>query len=187
MLRGVFAVCAALCMISGAALAQTTRGPGFEAGGVMTAVLVIDSDRFFTNSEYGKRVATDLEAERLRLVQTKRKLEAELEAEEQRLLELRDITPPDEFSAIVDVFDIRVQQARQSQDETGRVLSQRYERARAEFINQALPIFANILAERRAVAVLERGSVFLSADAIDITDEAIRLADAALGDGSKPE
>jgi hypothetical protein len=46
---------------------------------------------------------------------------------------------------------------------------------------------ANILAERRAVAVLERGSVFLSADAIDITDEAIRLADAALGDGSKSE
>ena len=86
-----------------------------------------------------------------------------------------------------DVFAIRVQRARQSQDETGRVLSKRYERARAECISDALPILANILAERRAVAVLERGSVFLSADAIDITDEAIRLADAALGDGTKSD
>ena len=187
MLRGVFAFCAVICITVGAAQAQTTRGPGFDTGVVMSAVLVIDSDRFFTNSEYGKRVATDLEAERLRLVQTKRELEAELEAEERRLLELRDVTPADEFSAMVDVFDIRVQRARQSQDETGRVLSQRYERARAEFISDALPILANILAERRAVAVLERGSVFLSADAIDITDEAIRLADAALGDGTKSD
>lgn len=187
MFKAIIALCALLACACSPVQAQTTLVPGFDAGVVMSAVLVIDSDRFFTNSEYGKRVAAELEAERLRLVQIKRELEAELEAEEQRLLGLRDITPADEFSALVDVFDIRVQRARQSQDETGRVLSQRYERVRAEFISEALPILANILAERRAVAVLERGSVFLSADAIDITDEAIRLADAALGDGSKSE
>lgn len=187
MFRRVFTPWFVLTLALTPLLAQTTSEPGFNTDVVMSAVLVIDSDRFFKSSEYGKRVAIDLETERLRLVRTKRELEAELEAEEQRLLELRDITPADEFSAMVDVFDVTVQRARQSQDETGRVLSLRYERARADFINKALPILANILAERRAVAVLDRSSVFLSADAVDITDEAIRLADVALGNGLSSE
>jgi len=48
------------------------------------------------------------------------------------------------------------------------------------------PIISQIARERRAVVIIERRSVILSADTIDITAEVIARINAAIGDDSQP-
>ena len=48
----------------------------------------------------------------------------------------------------------------------------------------ARPVLSKLMHEFGASIIMERGSVFFSSNASDITDEAIRMIDAEIGDGS---
>jgi len=86
---------------------------------------------------------------------------------------------PDEFRALADAFDERVQKLRDEQDAKTRELQRMREQERQNFLRQISPILGEIVRERGAVVVLDRRSVFLSADTIDITQEAIDRINAA--------
>jgi Skp family chaperone for outer membrane proteins len=92
--------------------------------------------------------------------------------------------PPQEFRALADAFDARVQEFRTTQDAKTRALAQRREEARAEFIEVIIPILAGLMRETGASVILERSTVFLSTNATDITDLALQRVNAAIGDGS---
>ena len=56
------------------------------------------------------------------------------------------------------------------------------------FLTAAAPVLEQIMREAGAAVILEQRSVFVSANAIDITKKAIERIDAQLGDGSiQPE
>ena len=98
--------------------------------------------------------------------------------------------PADEFRALADAFDTKVQRIRAEQDRKGRELITLRESKRQEFLNNSLPVLAAIILDRGAVALLNRSDVFLSADAIDVTDEAIARIDSGFSAGevvSEPE
>ncbi len=107
-----------------------------------------------------------------------REIEAELLAEERELTERRPELPPDDFRALADAFDRKVQLLREQQDEKERELTQFREAERQRFFQEVAPVLSEIVRERRALVILDRRDVFLSADSIDITDEAIRRLDA---------
>ncbi|MGD9866344.1 MAG: OmpH family outer membrane protein, partial [Pseudodonghicola sp.] len=52
-------------------------------------------------------------------------------------------------------------------------------------LRAARPVLETLMRETGAGVILERNSVFLSANATDITDEAIARIDAAIGDGAQ--
>jgi Skp family chaperone for outer membrane proteins len=85
---------------------------------------------------------------------------------------------------LADAFDDKVQANRQEQDAKGRALATRTEDVRRDFLNAAKPVLGELMREAGAAVLLERRNVFLGADAIDITDEAIALIDARLGNGA---
>ncbi|MEM8980078.1 MAG: OmpH family outer membrane protein [Pseudomonadota bacterium] len=145
-------------------------------------VLTIDSERLFSQSAYGRRIVAELEAERQVLIAEKEALEADLEAEELQLTQQRPNLPAAEFQVLAEAFDAKVQQARRAQDIKSRELGQKRDDARGAFLNFSLPVLAEIVREANAVAILERGSVFISADRIDITDQAIARMDVRVGD-----
>jgi Skp family chaperone for outer membrane proteins len=88
------------------------------------------------------------------------------------------------FRALADAFDQKVQSNRIAQETKARALNQIADKARAEFLQVARPILEDLMRESGAGVILERSSVFLSANATDITDLAIERIDAAIGDGS---
>jgi Skp family chaperone for outer membrane proteins len=51
------------------------------------------------------------------------------------------------------------------------------------FLAAAGPVLEQMMREAGAAVILERRSVFVSANAIDITDEAIERLDASVGSG----
>lgn len=158
-----------------------------ELGTVQSPILTIEADRLFTESLFGQRVAQEREADSAVLSAENRKIEANLTEEERSLTERRAQMEPDAFRALADAFDEKVQEIRRTQDAKARALNQRGEADRVAFLQAAAPVLEKLMRDTGATVILERGSVFLSLNATDITDLAIERIDAAIGDGNAPE
>lgn len=153
-------------------------------GTVISPILTIESERLYAQSAFGQRVAREIEAEGAVLAAENRRIEAELTVEEKELTEKRAEMEADAFRVLADAFDEKVQNIRRTQDAKARTLSQRNEADRLEFINAAGPVLEVLMRDAGAAVILERRSVFLSANTIDITDDAILRMNAAIGDGA---
>ena len=158
---------AAMPMASPAQQQQTTT---IE---LQSPILVIDQDRLFAETRLGAQAQADLEARAEDLTNENQRIEAELIARERELTELRPDTPADEFRVLADEFDARVERIRAEQDEKARELNRARDEARQAFFQNVAGIISEIVREKGAVLVIDRRDVFLSADRIDITDEAI--------------
>ena len=60
----------------------------------------------------------------------------------------------------------------------------RFETAQRDFYNRIGPALGQIMQQRGAVVLLDKRSVLLAANAIDVTEEAIALIDETFGEGS---
>ena len=153
---------------------------------VQSPILTIDSERLYRDSAFGQRVLREIEARSRALTEENQKLEAELEAEEQALTEQRDSLTPEEFRALADAFDARVQTIRRERDARNQENIELLDENQERFLRAALPVLEAIMRDVGAAVVLEVRSVFVSANAIDITDRAIAEINAAVGDGAAP-
>lgn len=177
--RAILLLCWAVSL-PGMAQAQQDPPP---SNGFQSPILTIESDRLFTDSLYGQRVTREVEAESAVLSAENRRIEAELTAEEKDLTERRAEMEPDAFRTLADAFDAKVQSIRETQDGKARALAQRAENGRVAFFQSARPVLEQLMRETGATVLLERSSVFLSANATDVTALAIARIDAALGEG----
>lgn len=148
-------------------------------------ILTIDQERLFLETRLGIRASAELEAEAEALAAENARIEAELIGRERELTERRPSLPPQEFRQLADAFDADVQRIRQEQDEKARAIARRREELRQEFFAEIADIISDIVRERGALVVLDRRDVFLSADSIDITEEAIRRVNAAAAPGAE--
>lgn len=170
---------AARAQVSGA-----NTGPEFQLGLPQSGILTIQPDRLFSDSAFGQRVEREIEAEGAVLTAENRRIEAELRAEELELTQRRGEMAPDAFRALADAFDQKVQETRRQQDQKLREINQMGDQARREFISASLPVLQQIMRDSGAGAILDHSSVFLSAEAADITSLAIDRIDEVLGDGT---
>jgi len=154
---------------------------------VRSPILTIDSERFYRDSAFGQRVVAEIEAQTTALSEDNRRLEAELEAEEQKLTDQRPDMEPEAFRELADAFDARVEGIRKEREARSRAIADLLEENRDRFLIAAAPVLEVIMREAGAAVVLEQRSVFISANAIDITDIAIARMDATLGDGAQPK
>jgi len=171
----------ALTLAAALGLAQAV--PAQQLGVANSAILTISSERLFSDSAFGRRVAHELEIASAELAAENRRIESELSQEEQELTALRQEMTPDEFRKLADAFDRKVQTIRRTQDAKARALAQHSEDEQVVFLQAARPVLEALMQESGAGVILERASVFLSANATDVTDVAISRLDQALGDG----
>ena len=138
----------------------------------------------YRDSAFGRRVLKDMEMQTSILVEENRALERELEEEERTLTNQRGTLPAAEFRVLADAFDARVQSIRAEREARSRQISAQLEQNRERFLSAAGPVLEAIMRDAGAAVVLERRSVFISANSIDITELAVTKIDAILGDGS---
>ena len=175
------------------ALALALAAAAAPAQEIASPVLVIDRERLFSESAFGARLVEEIEQRSAALSAENRRIEAELIEEERELTERRPQLDPQEFRALADAFDEKVQRLRAQQDEKARDLTRLRDAERSEFVQTVGPILSDLVRERGAVVVLDRRDVFLSSEAIDITEEAIERidaeagADAGAGAGAEPD
>ncbi|MGI9393174.1 MAG: OmpH family outer membrane protein [Boseongicola sp.] len=163
-----------VCLIAVAGLGLGSPGVGQEGSlSLPPPILTIDQDRLFAETLPVETVNAELEEKTTALAEENSRIEAALIDRERTLTEKRPSLPPDEFRALADEFDVDVQRIRAEQDEKARQITQERETARQQFVADVAGIISGIVRERGALVVLDRRDVFLSADRIDITDEAI--------------
>jgi Skp family chaperone for outer membrane proteins len=149
-----------------------------------TPLLTVDQERLFTDSAFGRRVARELEQEGSELASENRSIEQELTSEEQSLTQRRGAMEPAQFRALADTFDEKVTALRRQQDSKTRALTRRRDLERQLFYSSAVPILGELLAEMGAVAILNERAIFIAADSVDVTDEAIARINDRIGAGS---
>lgn len=178
------ALAASLALAAVAHLPGGVRADAPLAARGLSGVVVLDEDALFEGSAFGRRVLEELDIASAALAAENRALEAELAAEERRLADLRAETEPEVFRDMADAFDARVVATRAEQDNKALALSRRLEAERARFFDAALPALLEEVEARGALLVLERRSVLLAAEEVDITAAVILRIDARLGDGT---
>jgi len=151
---------------------------------VRPQVLIIDSERLYLESDYGKRVADDLAARAAEIQAENDRIVESLTQEERSLTVRRPDMTPEEFRAESEAFDQKVQEVRRVRDAKNLEFQQINAEARAAFEESVQGIIANIMLERGAVLVMEQRSVLLSIRSANITDAAIARVNEELGDGT---
>lgn len=148
-----------------------------------TPIVVVNQERLLAQSLYGQRIQREVEAAGAALAAENRQIETQLTEEELALTERRALMTPEAFRPVAEEFDDRVNGIRAAQEAKGRALQQQAEAAQQAFFETAYPILVEILRNRGAMVLMDSRAVLLAADGIDITDEAVALIDARLGDG----
>lgn len=152
-----------------------------------TPLLIVDQEELFLRSQFGQRMREDIAAASRELAAENRQIETDLVAEERDLTERRATLPADEFRALAQAFDEKVTGIRVEQDAKARAISRANDEAQQAFFARVAAILGQIMGEKGAVAILDQRAVFLSAEAIDITELAVERIDAAIGDGTAPD
>lgn len=165
---------------------QQSTSDVLERGSVISPILTIDSERAYVESVFGIRVAAEIASKGEKLDAENKTIQAELEAEEQELTDLRASFPADEFRKLADAFDEKVQKTRAARTTKARELNSQFAKQQEVFLNAAGPVLERLMREAGATVILERRSVYVSLNAIDITDDAISLLDETLGSGVAP-
>ncbi|MCR8723840.1 OmpH family outer membrane protein [Frigidibacter sp. ROC022] len=152
---------------------------------VPSQVLTLDQERLFSESLFGKRVTAEIEDRARALAAENRKIEADLEAEEQALTEARPTLPVEEFRSRADAFDAKVQKIRAEQAAKSRALNTFRDSEQQRFAAALGSVLADVARQRGALLVIDRRVALISADSIDVTDDVVAAMDARLGDGAE--
>ncbi|MFK7875061.1 MAG: OmpH family outer membrane protein [Paracoccaceae bacterium] len=173
----VWLICLTLCAAV-PSVAQTQGGASIQS-----PVLVVESDRLYLDSAFGRRISAEIKAENDALESENRQIEAELEAEEQDLTERRKSLDPETFRDLADAFDTKVRTVRRTQDAKARAIARKLDQSRGLFLQSAAPVLDVMMREAGAAVIFERRSVFLVRNAVDITRDAVARIDLEIGDG----
>ncbi|WP_439142699.1 OmpH family outer membrane protein [Planktotalea sp.] len=146
-------------------------------------VLTIQRERLYSETQFGQSLSREIAERGRRLAAENRRIEQELAIEEGELTDIRETMTPEEFRDLADAFDVKVTGARNEQDQKIRTLTQLSEQAERRFLFTIAPYMQRLMIEKGASVILDRRAVFVSADASDVTLEAIARIDEGLGEG----
>jgi Skp family chaperone for outer membrane proteins len=170
-----------------AVMVALASGPVAEAqtqtSTATTPIVVLNQERLLSQSLYGQRIQREVEAAGMALSAENREIEARLTEEELALTQRRASMTPEAFRPIAQEFDTRVNGIRSAQEAKSRALQQQAEAAQQAFFEIAFPILIEVLRGRGASILMDNRAVLLTADGIDITEEAIALINARIGEG----
>lgn len=166
----------ALSLLVGAALQAQTFPVFPQTGGVA----ILDQERLFQESEFGKARLAEIRARSQELADENRAIQEQLEKEELELTELRKTEEPEAFSKLATDFDTKVKALRGEQEAKRVEISNALEAAQSQFIEIAQPIIGRLMGELGVTFILDSDAVVFSTPEGDITNEAIARVNAQL-------
>ena len=164
------------CLWASVPFAQSLNAPQRE-------VLIIDPNRLFTETLFGQHISEALEAEAQELSANNRRLEEELRAEEKELTDARPTMSAIDFRDAAEAFDKKVQAIRRERQDRARALEEQRASAEQRFLATAQGVLVELMNERGGSVLLDMRAIILRDTAVDITNDAVRKIDEAIGRG----
>lgn len=168
---------------SATAQGNGTIVPSASGAALSSPVLTINEAALYAGSAWGRRVQAELERLSRDLAAENDRIYNELAAQEDELTGLRATLPADEFRERADAFDAHAQAVRAERQAVVRNLNDMADAERQNFFAVSVPVFADVMGERGAMVILDQRMVFISADAVDVTQTLIARIDAEIGPG----
>ena len=148
------------------------------------SVVTVDQDRLFAGSAWGRRMQAEFEQAGVELTAENDRLAAQLAEEESQLTEQRATLEPAEFRKLAEAFDARATEVRRERAQAVQDLNARIDAVQDAFFQAVVLLIGQLMQDRGAVLVVDRRTVLMSAEGIDITADLIARVDAELGDGA---
>lgn len=165
---GVLSLLVAVCvMLASPGMAQTQSVP----------LLLVNPEQVLARSETGRALVQSIETERAQLIQRATEIARAFETEERALSDLRPTLDRAEFDARAEAFDTRVRAAREQQDREASALARMADQRQRAFFIELSNIYAALLQETGAQAVLDIRTVLLADQSLDVTDLVIERLD----------
>jgi outer membrane protein len=162
-----------------AAAAAPAPAPALQAP--PPTLIVIDFERILQESKAGKSVSEQLQQRAGSFQKGFQQQEADLNTAQQELMRQQSILAQDAFSAKARDLQRRSDELREKEAKANAALQQSNREAIVRIQQTIKPILEDIMKERGANVVLNRGAVSLiSDDRFDVTDEALKRLDVKL-------
>jgi outer membrane protein len=162
-----------------AAAAAPAPAPALQAP--PPTLIVIDFERILQESKAGKSVSEQLQQRAGSFQKGFQQQEADLNTAQQELMRQQSILAQDAFSAKARDLQRRSDELREKEAKANAALQQSNREAIVRIQQTIRPILEDIMKERGANFVLNRGAVSLiSDDRFDVTDEALKRLDVKL-------
>jgi outer membrane protein len=162
-----------------AAAAAPAPAPALQAP--PPTLIVIDFERILQESKAGKSVSEQLQQRAGSFQKGFQQQEADLNTAQQELMRQQSILAQDAFSAKARDLQRRSDELREKEAKANAALQQSNREAIVRIQQTIRPILEDIMKERGANVVLNRGAVSLiSDDRFDVTDEALKRLDVKL-------
>lgn len=145
---------------------------------IQVPVIAFDRERIFSESDLGRALEAKIETLLSDLVSENDAIFAALEAEEQELTALKGVLRAEDFAKKADAFDAKVVAKRAEQKAKSETIQQTKDQSLREFETALNAVLTDIAQEVRAVAVFERGQIYLMSGSIDISLEAVKRLNA---------
>ena len=142
-------------------------------------ILVVDLDRAYNSSKFGKLIRKKFEVENKTFNQENDAILDSLKREELKLTKDRETLSPEKFSKAAEAFDKKAVAIRAVRLEKIMLVEKNFKELKPKFFNQIRPIIEKIMREYDASIILEKNSVIWSLASIDITNLIVERVDEA--------
>ena len=144
-----------------------------------SGILVVDLDRAYEISKFGLSLRDSFNIDNQLVSDENVTILNALKEEEIQLTEDRTTLSSEDFAIAAANFDTKVQEIRRLRLQKIRQVDERFKRLKLFFFQRIDPFFDVVMREFNATAILEKGSVVRSIEAIDITDLLVERVDQA--------
>ena len=144
-----------------------------------SGILVVDLDRAYEKSKFGLSMRDAFNIDNQLVTDENATILNALKEEELQLTEDRTTLSPEDFAIAAANFDTKVQEIRRLRLQKIRQVDERFKRLKLLFFQRIDPFFDVMMRDFNATAILEKGSVVRSIDAVDITDLLVERVDQA--------
>ena len=159
---------------------------GAAINGSHLALRTIDDERLFRESQFGQRVAEEIDTASRALEAENDQLLEELTTREAELTEQRAHMTVEAFRAAANAFDAQADEVRRSQAEKRQRLVQFEESERRRFFGSTTQVLQDVLERVGGQVLIDARAVIIGLPGMDMTDDAIAAMDEAIGDGGPP-
>lgn len=187
-IAAVFAAAFGAAFLGAAAPTKAQTGSSFALGQPVEqfsrpSLRTIDDERLFRESLFGRRVTEEIAVASRALEAENDRLLAELTARETELTELRAEMSLEEFRAAANAFDLQAEEVRRTQSEKRQRLAQFEESERRRFFSEISSVLQEVLEAEGGQILIDARAVIIARIDVDMTDQAIKAMDDAIGDG----
>ena len=140
-----------------------------------TSIGIIDINKVLTESKAAVDAAKQIEKIQKKSEEESKKEDELLINEREKLIEQQTVMAPEAFEVKVADFEKKVQSYQTKRQEKLRKLDQMVQIARANILEEVKPIISDYANELGITVILEKNTVILSEDSMDMTEQVIKI------------